>query len=682
MDTSELSAAIKALNIKPIDPYRASLYLDYLQATKDYLHTTLNAALPTGISTDAYAYCKSALRSSNLLQELANILDALVAPAVGRDLKLAFASNDWDYFQYFQNRILGASYNANVTAFRARFPISADGLRLATQNFQTNLHSACQRIFADRAMLQSLFEDQFDDDFTLSALVNIKSTGSDFHKGGKQVLILTFSASDEHPFSPVKPPAERHFNHKVVYKPSDVEADCLLAGNSSAVNRALNTQFMANSLFEIYNARCAAYKTAHPTFPGLPVNTYRILPRDYLSAHPGVPAPIRDAYGYLEYLDNNVSGTAIHFWGFYPFASSDFLIFPKENKTQIVADFYKQVGAMSAIAASFSMIDLHLENLRVVKRKPFFIDMEVALTDPVKTITDTSLMGPVGGVNGVSHSGQDYVNRVKNAKVKKGSQIVAIYDAVFYQNRLWEVVEDDTHGARRKLIPVDRVNYLAGFDQGMTILREAQQAGDFAAWIARLHNVVVRVLPFSTKTFRLLYSDIFIDGPGHLANYGHTLAQRVTEVLRIHLTKEYNNYVDKHDNTAVPDFVVFNQNDAGNDYLTLDIPIFYHRFGSTEILNSSGQAVAIPAQITILDGTGGTQQVNVTGPHGVLNRGTYYAAAPFPNDVQANQITPLGGAGFAARKQQIRVTIENSFSPSAPNAAGIFKPLAGDGGGS
>ena len=67
---------------------------------------------------------------------------------------------------------------------------------------------------------------------------------------------------------------------------------------------------------------------------------------------------------------------AREYWGFYPFASSDFIVFRSQNEQSIVRDFYRMEGALAAICGSFSITDIHIENMRVVGLKPSLIDVE------------------------------------------------------------------------------------------------------------------------------------------------------------------------------------------------------------------------------------------------------------------------------------------------------------------
>ena len=679
MDFAELETQLRNLGVRPIDPLRASLYIDYLDQAKTYFHTTLAGQAPNGLGP-AYRFVQTALRSANLLQELADILDFFVSPAIDADLKRVFSAppgNRYTYRQYFDNVILNnnaPTYDANVLSFRSRYPISRDALAGVFANFERNIKQACERIHADQAMLTILYQDLFEDDFAILHLSKIKSTGSDFHHGGQQVLILTFDVVESVDYGPPIGVLPRRGTLRVVYKPSDIEVDCLIAGDSAPVNRALGNQFMAASLFEIYNTRLQAMKTANPAFTGLPLSTYRVLPRNYLSGvgNPA-PLPIREAYGYIEYLDNDLSGTAPQVFGYYPFASSDYLIFRSDDETAIVTDFYRREGALCAVAGSFSLHDMHIENVRVMSRLPHLIDLEISLTSAVSEIESTLLLGRLGGITGINVDAQDFVWHVENPDTQGQAYLGRKYEDNYYQNRLWRSTAD----GRKQMVPIDRPNLVRGFNDGMSVLRAGQQNGDFNAWFARLDNVLVRYTPYGTSEFKNVRTQIFIDEVER--DRGWTLQEAQQEYLIRLLTDKYDAFAAAGNRTALPDFVALTQEQSGPDYLNLDIPIFYHRIGTTGIVNSRGEAVPIPPTVTV-QGKGvppnpPTRQARVLGVGGVLARDTFFPAPPTHNVVHQSQVTILGGPQYDARVNTLKISIGTYFGDNTDNSAQAIVPI-------
>ena len=62
--------------------------------------------------------------------------------------------------------------------------------------------------------------------------------------------------------------------HRVVYKPSDIEIDCLIIGDSQAVNRFFEPRFQDASLMEVLNSLIKQ----NPTYNLQPFPIYKILP--------------------------------------------------------------------------------------------------------------------------------------------------------------------------------------------------------------------------------------------------------------------------------------------------------------------------------------------------------------------------------------------------------------------
>src|SRR6185369_8956021 len=234
MDTNQLTAALTQLGVTPPEPLRACFYLDKLTTTQTFLSTALAQPVAAGGLGNDYPFVQQAVTATSLLNELAASLDEYLGPAVNNAMAAFFRTTPSTYQNYLTQQILNSSTNDNsISQFLVTYQITAQALLRITNNFQQNILLACQRIIADRAILQQFFNDQYPA-LTILGLTQIKSTGSDFHKGGKQVLILTFSI--KYYIQNIVPVSSEL---KVIYKPSDLEADCLLAGDSAAVNRVI-----------------------------------------------------------------------------------------------------------------------------------------------------------------------------------------------------------------------------------------------------------------------------------------------------------------------------------------------------------------------------------------------------------------------------------------------------------
>src|SRR5262249_11109629 len=140
-----------------------------------------------------------ALQQANLLRELAEMLDLYVGPAInaGMDALNPHGANPPPVptLTAFYNTILNPSdavYLANRNNFLAQYPVTQAAVTQLTQNFQQNILTACQNVLNDKPLIENFFSADYPF-LQLRSLQEIESTGSDFHKGGKQVLKLRFS---------------------------------------------------------------------------------------------------------------------------------------------------------------------------------------------------------------------------------------------------------------------------------------------------------------------------------------------------------------------------------------------------------------------------------------------------------------------------------------------------------
>ena len=644
--------------------FRASLYLSYLKDISDYVTNVLAKPTAQGGLDGDYSFCKTGLQSPALIGDLASVFDYWVTPAVMEALDTANIKSVAGYQSYFNNRILNASditWDTNVTAFLNSYPITKNALDQIAANFKLNIKTACERICRDRLAIQKLFSDD-NQAVTLSSLKGIKSTGSDFHKGGQQVLILTFGVWWW--IKPQKVPTPLQYfvpypwwDLKLVYKPADLAVDCLLVGDSTAVNRALAPAppFMQRSLTEIFNRRVA--RLNDPTMEPLP--TYRILPMVTTSAQ--TPPPIRTAYGYIQYLSYDFGGTYLSAKNVYPFGYSDYVIFPKQNAQSIITKFYRQVGEWTAICSTFSLTDLHIENVRAHEYQPHLIDLEISLTAPMAVVEDTDLFmvqeeNPIGGINGetlagpnywkISTSGQGLITSIQSVRGAKKQQ----------QNRL--------RLFNGQLVPIDKASLIEGLKNGLEVLRACQQDDDFDPWFTRLHHVLVRLIPYATPDWTTLRQRIYELAPQGGVNI--PLGTTIDESLLYKFSEEYGAYQVKR--TPQPDFIVLDPSvvpGATAELTSFDIPTFYHQIDTTDILDSSGNPLTIPVNVTVQE----DQPPPVQKASNIIPAGVYFAATPTTDIVKNGQVADLGGDAFDYRYGNLvwETTKALNPKPSAQN---------------
>src|SRR6516164_8748992 len=186
MHFEELIRQLKTLGVKPKDNLRASLYIDYLEQLEKHFRTPLE----NDFKDEKYAFVQKAVTSANLLNELAEVLDFFVAPAVAADLKRAYPPAGpmrYTYREYFDLAILHqgpTTYRDNLKRFRKMYPITDHALNRLCNNFRNNIVEMCDRVFADRELLIEFYKDLYNNSLNINFLAKIQSTGSDFHKGG------------------------------------------------------------------------------------------------------------------------------------------------------------------------------------------------------------------------------------------------------------------------------------------------------------------------------------------------------------------------------------------------------------------------------------------------------------------------------------------------------------------
>jgi hypothetical protein len=288
------------------------------------------------------------------------------------------------------------------------------------------------------------------------------------------------------------------------------------------------------------------------------------------------------------------------------------------------------LGQWIALACSFSILDLHLQNIRCHQYEAYPIDMEISLTKSVAGVGDTILLAPyVGGINGLNVGNSEFVWVVKNSDIKGQAFLDKDYQDDYYQNRLYK----QTYRGR-VLVQINKFYLLQGFQIAMNLLRSGQQNNYFVAWFDRLNNVLVRYLPYATSEFQAIRNQIYIDAVLETNGNPVPLIPKIIEMLRQKITTNFNNY----NLPSNPNFLALQPNVSSADYENSDIPVFYHRIGSQDIVNSQGQIVNIPAQIDIYDMQ---NYPNVIQGNVNIGRAEFFQNLPTQANVKQGQIDIL-----------------------------------------
>jgi hypothetical protein len=132
--------------------------------------------------------------------------------------------SDKQAVSYYSKTILAPPMG--IGRFFGRNPHGRKLLDRTVLHFINSFDLCMERVKTDRDNMQQCFMEGG----VIEELVNLVFTGSDSHKGGNQVLFLDFRYRID---------AKRKVQ-RIVYKPSDVEIDYPIAGNTNALGELLD----------------------------------------------------------------------------------------------------------------------------------------------------------------------------------------------------------------------------------------------------------------------------------------------------------------------------------------------------------------------------------------------------------------------------------------------------------
>jgi hypothetical protein len=507
------------------------------------------------------------------------------------------------YFEWFINGEVRQSQQqktSGVEAFYARYPLLARAVEKAAQHYGTNIELACDRVKKDWQAIEQAFFPKA----KLEHLARITSTGNDFHKGGKQVLILTFGLKDG-------------TEGRVVYKPSAVEIDCRIVGDSAAVTAVKPGGYTQDrSLIEIINAYNPA--KSHGRYTTKPLPTYVILPYDRDS--------VENAYGYVQFLTHEPQVT-LRPGGDVTRQVAD-AIAAAQAKRDVVANsdwivtdpkdawvYCYQLGVLMAMAVAVSLSDLHVQNAIAHARLPHLIDLEEALKRPMTTITETLLHevaeeSSIGGLELkiVNDDTKGFEVQWMPAPRTPAAGTLYRYDASAEArervSRVSLVGSDPPHGAGMDSAAL-RYAVVRGLGDGVGALSSNEGHAKVTDWVAGLKKTLARFVPWATLNYleksRMLYwkfcASQVPSAPADYRAFQNESGSRFFVEAAQARRSEWGDRWTKDRATAEwnPRFAVEHPDHAWKDYLEGDVPAFYHTLGSRDLLNSRGEVVDVAA---------------------------------------------------------------------------------------
>jgi hypothetical protein len=475
-----------------------------------------------------------------------------------------------------------------VEAFFRRYPLIRHAVKKSAKNFRDNILLACERLFEDWEHIGNVF---FPDNKPIK-LTKIKPSGSDTHKGGKQVLFLTFQLVN-------------HQTGQLVYKPSDVEMDYRLVGNT---DRTRNNYDLGEllSLTELVNKYIRL--TGDIQLP-----TYRILPRSpgskltTLWINGKETLPIEKSYGYIEFLSHNPKhreedGKPAE-WDGHP---GDWVT----NNEEDVGRFYCQLGGFMAISSVFSLCDIHHENIIVHDRQPYLIDQENSFAKPIKGLDGCLMLGLVK--KDVADRDKPDIPQDRKITMPLQNPIMRGYSRKKRtMNRIWI---SNSVGQSQLAEPTRYVHCIAaGFAIVLKTLKDHRL--EILSWLNGVKDCVARSVIFPTteyyKQLDWVYFDVKAADP-------YTTSYEGEEWFTVWKNQALRNYEKVYSNleldkdlsetyggwpaikdangrytAAAPIYVLQQQDNDFFDYINCDIPSYYHRLNSQDLLNARGEKVDI-----------------------------------------------------------------------------------------
>lgn len=393
-----------------------------------------------------------------------------------------------------------------------------------TNNFIRHMEILFKRIEKDSVLLKQLFLNGL----TEARLINIESSGSDYHKSGGQVLILTFKDSNDK-------------EKKVVYKPSSVQADAMLIGNLQALQAIDPTYRNQKSLSTIINETVVSTDTEVNNL----MPTYMIMP-----ISDGGKNSNSD-YGYIEFLtqspsfkvdendlNNEAQGSRNIQKKYIEFLKKanenpncDFILRTDKDKKQ----FSYQCGQVAAMLCIVSGGDFHNENVIISRKKLYIIDAEGIFNPSMLPLSrDILLLDPA--------------DRGALSPVSQGT--VQITNVSYPEKNLVYYIDTD----QNKLCPflVDKEIFLAGYSSVLESLKITNSP--ILAWFdqEKVQNIRSRFIPQSTQVFN--------DEKSAVCNVGYN-----PDEFKANCQKKYNSGYLKYNERFVNNINIYSGNDLSLD---------------------------------------------------------------------------------------------------------------------
>lgn len=580
---------------------RALFYVGYLEFTANAM-----------IELSAEEKIQRAVLDVELLSSLADILDSYLLPLLIAEI------NTYDIYEMTAQEAYEGVLKEKPGDLLKQYPLVETMFRRVTKNFNDNIALACKRILVDWDTLTAYFFPGR----KILWLSKIASSGSDFHKGGKQVLFLTFDAvslkqkkeEQKEDIKSISIDVPKHDISildkleteplKVVYKPADLERDFRVVCSWAALSEvygSLPSSAAKSDLKAIFNT-----STDHGSLFDLlrkvtkvELPSYKILPRN-----PGTfikDSEIGESYGYVEFLPP--------------------LCAPPID----IEKYFVQMGVFAAAAYLLGFTDVHHDNIVVRPDGPYPIDLEMAFIGVMQRWQETSItyiesfsredgyeidagqfpaklaliQGGRPAVSAMAERSMDHVSiiaEVAKPNLKKGFEIA--FAAIGKGAKVILEWLKTTEKTVVRLIPLGTESLLEslrslhdasskGYTSDEEEIRKRCMEGDWIAaktkvggaaqlvqWCENAKNVLDN---FEQRVKEL--GEITVGSYLSKTTLDKTLIRRI---LRITTARD-----------LAPWFCVWRTGVIADDFLRGDVPSYYCRFDSVNVLDSTGKVVDV-----------------------------------------------------------------------------------------
>jgi len=425
-------------------------------------------------------------------------------------------------------------------------------LPTATCNF---IKEICTNVYNDRKDLEKFY---LGDGKEIVRLRDIEIAGGETHRKCKKPVFLTFEIHDKSDIKNIK-------NKKLVYKPRDVEIDCLITGDFSAFKELEGYDSFKESLFEILNKAIEKNKQTYSHL--IPLPTYKILPRKYCSKEKikdsGQLLDTDQLYGYAEFLysdydkDIPISGVNVDL---------KHRVFRKDANPQDVkakcSQFYRIFGQYFAMAQLYSMRDLHQENVIAHEFKPYLVDLEASCLKPVinNELDDTGL--------------EDALTKTKS---KSGAKI-----SNFLQH-----VDGSREGINSLIF---RKKIFGNFVQMLDLyINQCMQTDSIIAFNKRIQQCLVRNVVYGTGFIQTALNNIY---------YFYIPAYTEDDRRGNKIKEDCADWLN--DKSKDPGFIVLQKELLDKSFKYKDYAIWGHILNTTKLIDCDGHEIKIPTSMNYL----------------------------------------------------------------------------------